>query len=788
MKNKAICFQLSLLFGLLIFSCGGPECEVEQPDVKLWYDRPASEWTQALPVGNGRLGGMVFGDPYREIIQVNEESLWAGQPISNNNPDALSNLSKLRRLLFEGENPEAQDLVAKYFIGTPPRIRSYQTAGNILISRDSLSEYQNYSRDLLLEPGIASVSYDLGKVSYSEEIFSSSPDNIIVIHFKANRKAALDLSIQLVRDKDSRVYTEGENRLVMEGQIIDIPDPLSGPGGNHMRFAAILKVLNTGGKLDQADSVITVEGADELTLLYTAATDYNNMVLDFDRFANPKQTCQSIINEVAERSYEELRTVHSQDHAAMFNRVRLDLGRSKVSDLPTDQRLEAVKAGKKDPDLYATYFQYGRYLLMGSSRSPGILPANLQGIWNNLFNAPWNSDFHTNINLQMNYWPANVTNLHETLLPLAGFMDMLTLPGSATARGMYGARGWTFHHLTDPFGRTAVMDGPWGLTPMNGPWMTFPLYRYFEFTLDTTYLEKIYPIIRGSVLFALDYLSEGPDGYLVSNPSHSPENNFEMPDGRRATLTYSATIDIQILTALFNNFISAASVLEEDLDIAIEVHNALERFPPLQIGRDGTIQEWIKDYKETEPGHRHMSHLLGLYPLFQIVPETPELYEAARKTIDKRLSSGGGHTGWSRAWVINFFARLQDGEKAWEHLQALITKSTLSNLFDTHPPFQIDGNFGGTAGIAEMLLQSDGETIRLLPAIPAEWTDGEVHGLCARGGTEVSEQWENGELTEVSLVSTTATSQTLIYRDVSRMVQLQPGEALNLDNKLNPLK
>jgi len=788
MIYRAVWIQLSIVVGLMIFSCGGPDSELEQPDVKLWYDQPASEWTEALPVGNGRLGGMVFGDPYREIIQVNEESLWAGQPISNNNPNALSNLPELRRLLFEGKNLEAQELVADYFIGTPPRIRSYQTAGNIIISRDSLSEYQNYSRDLLLEPGIASVSYDLGRVGYTEEIFSSSPDNIIAIHLKSNRQAALDLSIQLARSQDAQVYTEGGNEIVMEGQIVDVPDPLSGPGGDHMRFAAVLRVLNKGGKLSQADSMITVEGADELTLLYTAATDYNNHFLNFDRYINPKQTCQSILNEADGKSYEELKSTHIKDHAAMFNRVRLDLGRSKVSDLPTDQRLEAVKAGKKDPDLYATYFQYGRYLLMGSSRSPGVLPANLQGIWNHLYNAPWNSDFHTNINLQMNYWPANVCNLHETVLPLTEFMDMLTLPGTTTARHMYGARGWTFHHLTDPFGRTAVMDGPWGLTPLNGPWMTFPLYRHFEFTLDTSYLEKIYPLLRGSVFFALDYLSESPDGYLVSNPSHSPENSFEMPDGQRATLTYSATIDIQILTALFNNFMSAAAVLEEDLDIAIEVYNALERFPPVQIGKDGTIQEWIKDYKETEPGHRHMSHLLGLYPLFQINPETPELFEAARKTIEKRLSSGGGHTGWSRAWVISFFARLQDGESAWEHLQALITKSTLSNLFDTHPPFQIDGNFGGTAGIAEMMLQSDGEVIRLLPAIPSDWTDGEVHGLCARGGIEVSEQWENGELTGVTLVSISTSSQTLIYRDVTRSIELQPGVELKLNGELNPIK
>ena len=353
---------------------------------------------------------------------------------------------------------------------------------------------------------------------------------------------------------------------------------------------------------------------------------------------------------------------------------------------------------------------------------------------------------------------------------------------------MYGTRGLTFHHLTDPFGRKGVMYWPWGLTPMDGPWMTVPLVRHFECTMDTAYLEKIYPILKGSVLFGLDYLCDGPDGYLVSNPSHSPENSFKMADGRRATLTYSATNDIQILTGLFNNFLIAASVLDRDQSLGIEIKEALKRFPPIRIGDDGTIQEWIKDYEEAEPGHRHMSHLLGLYPLFQVAPETPDLFQAARKTIEKRLSSGGGHTGWSRAWIINFFARLQDGETAWEHLQALMKKSTLSNLFDTHPPFQIDGNFGGTAGIAEMLLQSDGTRIRLLPAIPAEWTDGEVDGLCARGGIEVGEKWSRGELVEVTLVSGSDTEQKLIYRDLSRTVQLKSGEVLTLNQNLKPLK
>jgi alpha-L-fucosidase 2 len=724
---------------------------------RLWYRRPAADWNEALPVGNGRLGAMIFGHPDHEKLQLNEETVWAGSPIDNNNPGALEALPLIRRALFDGDYGRASALAAERMLGTPPRVRSYQPLGDLLIDLEDVRAGDGYERSLDLRDGIASVVCETAEgVTIAREVFSSAADDVIVVRLAAGRGAELRGTIRLARARDAVARAVSGNELRLAGRIVDRPDPLSGPGGAHIWFAASLRARARGGRVRAEGEGLRIEGARDVTVLLAAATDYDPARLDFDPGLDPARRAAEILARVRRLSYHEIRARHVAEHRALYDRVSLDLGGSpELEALPTGERLEHVRAGGEDPGLAALYFQYGRYLLMGSSRRPAVLPANLQGIWNQDFEAAWNSDFHTNINLQMNYWPAEVANLAETLAPLADFIARLTVPGAVTARKTYGTRGWTLHHLTDPFGRTGVADGVWGVSPMAGPWMTFPLWDHYEFTGDTAFLREVaYPVIRGSAEFVADFLIPSPEGWLVTSPSHSPENAYIDPrTGKPESLTYAATIDIEIARALFEYCIRSAGILGVDAEFAARLKELEKRLPPLQIGRFGNIQEWIKDYAEAEPGHRHMSHLLGLYPLAQVTPETPELFEAARRTIARRLEHGGGQTGWSRAWIVNFFARLLDGERAHQNLLALLRKSTLANLFDTHPPFQIDGNFGGAAGIAEMLLQSHRGFIHVLPALPGAWAEGRFRGLCARGGFELDAAWRGGRVVELRVRS-----------------------------------
>lgn len=758
----------------------------------LWYDTPAKEWNEALPVGNGRLGGMLFGNPSVERLQVNEESLWGGINSPNNNPGALDNLPRIRKLILEGKIPEAYELAEKHLAGIPGKTRSYQTVGDIYFQfADTSGKITDYRRELDLETGIARVSFERGGAKVEYEVYSSVPDDIMVISMKSEKEGGLDMSLSMQRPQDA-VITVTENRIDMEGQVVDPEDPNLGPAGDHMKFFASLMVMSCDGILTPADTVLQYSGGTEMVLFFNACTDYNIDGLDIDRSIDARKHCMEAISATSWKSFKLLRESHITEHSDMFNRVSLSLGgKSRADTVPTDERLRRFQAGADDPGLIATYFQYGRYLLMGSSRGPAQLPANLQGIWNKDLLAPWNSDYHTNINIQMNYWPAEVCNLTETTEPVIRFMEELTVPGSVTARDTYGAKGWTLHHTTDVFGKTAVLDGVyWGMFPLGGAWMTLPLWEHYEFTNDTVYLrERAYPVMKGAAEFITGFLVKDTEGNLVTVPSYSPENSYIDPlTGKEFKLTYGPTMDNQIIREVLVNCQKAARILGTDTEWAAGLDGILDRLPPDRVATNGTIMEWIREYEEAEPGHRHMSHLFGLHPGTQITPETPELFTAARKTLERRMANGGGHTGWSRAWIINFYARLLDGNESYSHLRQLLEKSTLPNLFDNHPPFQIDGNFGGTAGIAEMLLQSHNDVVRILPALPEAWPEGEVTGLKARGNFEIGIEWSDGVAGLITVKSLSGAPLDLAYRDNSVSMETEKGASYRFDSDLKWIK
>ncbi len=752
-----------------------------QQDLKLQYKQSAVEWTEALPIGNGTLGAMVFGRVDAELIQLNEATLWSGGPVQKNvNPDAFKNLALIREAL-QNEDFEKANVLTKNMQG--PYSESFMPLGDLIVKQDfGGQKTESYNRSLDLQTGLAVTNFTIGGVNYKREIFASAPAQCIVIKLSADQLKKLSVTIDAASLLKNQKAVQNQT-LVLKGKAPSHADPNyidynnepvvygDATGCRGMRFELIIKPVVKDGQVSTEGNKLVIKSASEILLFVSATTSFNG----FDKCPDSQgkdehKFAESPIKKASVKKYADLLKEHTADFQKLFNRVSLQLNEKETnkSNLPTDIRLEQYAKGETDSGLEVLFFQFGRYLLISSSRTHNA-PANLQGIWNNKLRAPWSSNYTTNINLQMNYWPVESGSLSELFFPLDDFIKNASVTGAETAKSYYHANGWVLHHnsdiwaMTNPVGDFGKGDPMWANWFMGANWLSRHLWEHYEYTGDKDYLKKVYPIIKGAAEFSLDWLQKDKNGYLVTMPSTSPENIFYYDGKKQGTVTTASTMDIGIIKDLFENTVEASKVLQVDSEFRQKVNKAADQLLPFQIGSKGQLQEWYKDFEEEDPHHRHTSHLYALHPANLISPlHTPDLAAAAKKTLELRGDDG---TGWSLAWKVNMWARLLDGNHAYQLFknQLRLTKDNdpkykrhggcYPNLFDAHPPFQIDGNFAGTAGVIEMLMQSQNKEIHLLPALPDSWKDGEIKGITAKGNFTVDIKWNDGKMSHAKITS-----------------------------------